>query len=204
MKKNRQTTAAKAAEKKNDGGAKGAAKGNGYWRKTTRKGERVLIDPHGRIYHGTPEEIRDAAMAPGERNWLAQDIKWARDTAERFGFTPGERREYVREKRRDAIKMSRLIEPYGVSIHIPTDVYILLRAGARLVSDSFDEFLADLFQGDLEGLTDVAENVTGKREIPLTRYERAALERIRATRPQIEAERKATDENLARPTRATA
>ena len=45
---------------------------------------------------------------------------------------------------------------------------------------------------------------TGKREIPLTRYERAALERIRATRPQIEAERKATDEYLALAKRATA
>lgn len=181
MKKNRQTTAAKAAEKKNDGGAKGAAKGNGYWRKTTRKGERVLIDPHGRIYHGTPEEIRDAALTPDRRDSLANGIKSARDTAERFGFTPGERREFVREKRREAIRTSCQFEELGErSIHVPGDVYILLRAGARLVSDSFDEFLADLFQSDLESLTDVAENVTGKREIPLTRYERAALDRIRA------------------------
>ena len=52
----KQTTAGKTATKTN-GGAQGAAKGNGYWRETRRKGERVLIDPAGRIYHGTAQDV---------------------------------------------------------------------------------------------------------------------------------------------------
>ena len=185
MNTKRQTAAAKAATNTN-GSAQGAvdlekiAQGKwARWRTTTRKGKRVLIDPAGHIYHGTAQEVRDAAMTPCRRDALARDITWARESADRLNFTPEEKREFVREKRREAIRTSCQFEELGEwSIHVPGDVYILLRAGARLVSDSFDEFLADLFRGDLEGLTDVAENVTGKREIPLTRYERAALERI--------------------------
>lgn len=150
------------------------------WRTTTRKGERVLIDPAGHIYHGTAQEVRDAALTPTAREGLARSIQFARYIAEQFKYTPDERRGYVREKRFDAIRKDRTLDSHGESIEIPADVFILLRAGARLVSDNFDEFLADMFQGELEGLLDVAENDTGKREIPLTRQERAALDRIRA------------------------
>ena len=190
MKRNRQTTAAKAATNTN-GGAKGAAKGNGYWRTTTRKGERVLIDPAGNVSHCTPEGTRDAALTPTAREGLAWSIKWARRYAKLLSEKPEEMREYVREKRLDAIQKDRTLDSHGKSIEIPADVFILLRAGARLVRDNFDAFLADMFQGELEALLEVAEGETGKREIPLTRHERAALERIRATRPQIEAEARA-------------
>ena len=81
------TTAGKTAKKTN-GGAKGAAKGNGYWRETRRKGERVLVAPDGRIYHGTAQEVREAAMTPNRRGALAQSIEWARHTADKFGYTP--------------------------------------------------------------------------------------------------------------------
>ena len=149
------------------------------WRETRRKGQRVLVDPDGNVYHGTPEEVRAAALMPRQRDALAQSIEWARHTADKFNFTPEQRREYIREKRRDAIHWGNYDAHFGESVHVPADVYILLKAGARLVSDNFDEFLADVLQGELEALLDVAEIDTGKREIPLTRYERAALDRLR-------------------------
>ena len=86
---------------------------------------------------------------------------------------------FVREKRRDAIHSGAHDAHFGESVHVAADVYILLKAGARLVSDNFDEFLAEAFRAEIEALLDVAEVDTGKREIPLTRYERAALDRLR-------------------------
>ncbi len=149
------------------------------WRTTTRKGERVLIDPAGHVYHGTAQEVREAALTPTSRRSLANSIAFVRDTAAHFNYTPEEMREYVREKRRDAIEKEHCFAYLRETVTIPEDVYILLRAGARLVRDNFDEFLADMFQGELEALLEVAERETGKREIPLTRYERAALDRLR-------------------------
>ena len=200
MKKDRQTTAAKAAKNGSAQGAAKTAKGNGYWRTTTRKGKRVLIDPHGHTYHGTAQEIRDAALTPTTRRSLANGIKFALSMAEQFNYTPEQRREYVSEKRRDAIERETCFALLGETVTIPADVYILLQAGARLLFDNFDAYLADILHGELESLLDVAERETGKREIPLTRHERAALDRIRATRQQLEAEAKARLEA----TRATA
>ena len=154
---------------------------NAVWRKATRKGERVLIDPAGNVYHGTAQEIREAALVPYRRKMLADSIKFARYIAAQFDYTPEERREYVREKRRDAISAGHFDAHTGTNIPIANDVYILLCAGARLVRDNFDEYLAELFRSELDALLDVAEDVTGKREIPLTRYEKAALDRLRNT-----------------------
>ena len=149
------------------------------WRETRRKGVRVLVDPAGNVYYGTPEEVREAALMPERRDALAQSIEWARHVADKFNYTPEQRREYIRETRRDAIHSGAYDAHFGESVHVAADVYILLKAGARLVSDNFDEFLAEVFQHELEALLDVAETDTGKREIPLTRYERAALDRLR-------------------------
>ena len=151
------------------------------WRTTTRKGERVLIDPAGNVYHGTAQEIREAALVPYRRKMLADSIKFARYIAAQFNYTPEQRREYVREKRFDAIEKENCFSLLGETITIPADVYILLRACARLVRDNFDEYLAELFRDELDDLLDVAERETGKREIPLTRYEKAALDRLRNT-----------------------
>ena len=149
------------------------------WRETRRKGQRVLVDPAGNVYYGTPEEVRKAALMPFRRDALAKSIKWAQYTADKFNYTPEQRREYIREKRRDAIHSGAHDAHFGERVHVPADVYILLKAGARLVSDNFDEFLAEVYSSELEALLDVAETDTGKREIPLTRYERAALDRLR-------------------------
>jgi len=83
--------------------AKTKAPAKRVWRRTTRKGERVLIDPDGHIYHGTAAEVREAALMPERRDALAQSIVFARYIAAQFDYTPEQRREYVREKRREAI-----------------------------------------------------------------------------------------------------
>lgn len=164
-----------------NGGAQGAAckaKGNGYWRKSRRSGERVVIDPDGHIYHGTAKDIRDAAFMPYHRAALAESLKLARYIAAECNFTPEERREYIREKRRDAISMRHLDEVVGTCVHIPADLYLQLAAGARLVladGETLDDFFAQLFRSSLDGPLDVAENQTGKREIPMSRHERAVL-----------------------------
>jgi len=166
---------------------KTAAKAAGKWpcwRTTTRKGERVLIDPDGHVYHGTAQEVREAALTPTSRRILANDMEFARRSIfDRFNFTPAERRGYICEKRLDAIRTDRQFRRLGRPITVPADVFILLRAGARLVCDNFDEFLADMFQGELEALQELAQQETGRREIPLTRHERAALDRLRGNSP---------------------
>lgn len=155
------------------------------WRTTTRKGERVLVDPDGHVYHGTAQEIREAALMPYRRKMLADSIKFARYIAAEFDYTPEERREYVREKRRDAISCGHFDAHTGTNIPIPNDVYLQLCAGARLVmgdGETVDDFFAQIFQTELEALLDVAQSETGKREIPLTRHERAALAKIAASK----------------------
>ncbi len=175
---------ASATSNANNGAANSAkAPTKRVWRTTTRQGERVLIDPDGHVYHGTAQEIREAALMPYRRDELADDIKTARYIAAKFSYTPEARREYVREKRRDAIHSGNYDANFGESVHVPADVYILLKAGARLVlgeGKTVDDFFRGLFESEVDALLDVAQNETGKREIPLTRYERAALDRLRA------------------------
>ena len=152
------------------------------WRETRRKGERVLVDPAGRVYYGTAQEVRDAALMPRRRNALAQGIKLARHMAARFGCTPDERREWVREKRRDAIHLGSFDDHCGGGVRISPALYIQLCAGARLVmgeGEKVDDYFAQLFRGELDALLDVAQSETGRREIPMTRHERAALESLR-------------------------
>ena len=184
-------TAAKAAEKSGGAGASAElakiAKGKWpRWRKTTRKGERVLIDPDGRIYHGTAQEVREAALMPKRRRALAQDIKFARYFSAQSNYTPEERREwlrdYVRETRRDAIHAGHFDAHAETSIPISNELYLQLCAGARLVmgdGETIEDFFAELFRCEIEALLDVAQSETGRREIPLNRYERAAIDRLR-------------------------
>ena len=190
MKTKDRTAAAKAAEKSGGAGASAElakiAKGKlSRWRKATRKGERVLIDPDGRIYHGTAQEVREAALMPERRSALAQSIKFARYVSARFNYTPEERREYVRETRRDAIHAGHFDAHAGTNIPMSYELYLQLCAGARLVmgdGETIEDFFAELFRCEIEALLDVAQSETGRREIPLNRYERAALDRLRSHR----------------------
>ncbi len=149
------------------------------WRDTTRKGERVSVSPDGRIFYGTAQEVRKAALSPSHRNSLACDIRWRLYVAKRGDYTPRERREAIMQERRDAIKM-RDMDARMVMWYVPMSErdYIMLNAGARLLGLSDDEYWAELIESQKAALLETAQRKTGKREIPLTRYERAALARL--------------------------
>lgn len=184
-------TAGKTATKTN-GGAQGAAKGNGYWRETRRKGERVLIDPAGRIFHGTAQEVRDAALTPHRRGALAQQIEWVRHTAAQFGYTPDERREYVREKRREALSRNDGDAVDAYHAHIKPELGIVAEAAARYMGQTVEAFIADAVDAAIRGTMDLVELDAGKPGVglPITRHERAALDRIKRDKARILAEQK--------------
>ena len=189
--KTQRNTAAQAATKTN-GGAQGAAKGNGKWRETRRKGERVLIDPAGRIFHGTAQEVREAALTPERRDELAQSIEWARHTADKFGYTPEQRREYIREKRREALRRNDYwtVQPHHA--HIKQELGIVAEAAARYMGQTLEAFITDAVDAAIRGTIDVAELDAGKPGVglPLTRHERAALDRIKRDKARILAEQR--------------
>lgn len=184
-------TAGKTATKTN-GGAQGAAKGNGYWRVTRRKGERVLIAPDGRIFHGTAQEVREAAMTPNRRGALAQRIEWARHTAYKFGYTPDERREYIRETRREALSRNESDAVDAYQAHMKPELGIVAEAAARYMGQTVEEFIADAVDAAIRATIDIVEHDAGKPGVglPLTRHERAALDRIKRDKPRILAERR--------------
>ena len=160
-----------------NGGARGLANGGKLWRTVTTKNGKMLKSPDGRLYYGTAQEARDAALTPRERDALAVRLKFNRSLRDRGAFNADELAAYCMESRRDAIMWGEADEKTGEYIAIPTDTYIRLRAGARLVSDDFDAFIKDMFESQITALLDIAQSDTGKREIPLTRYERSALAR---------------------------
>jgi hypothetical protein len=172
--------------------AQGAAKGNGKWRETRRKGERVLIDPAGRIFHGTAQEVRDAAMTPHRRGALAQDIRWARHVAAKYNYTPEEAAEYVREKRREAIDRNDRDAVDEYRTHIKQELGIVAEAAARYMGQTVEAFIADAVDAAIRGTIDVAELDAGKPGVglPLTRHERAALDRIKRDKARILAEQR--------------
>ena len=185
------TTAGKTATKTN-GGAQGAAKGNGKWRETRRKGERVLIDPAGRIIHGTAQEVREAALTPERRDELAQSIEWARHIADKFGYTPEQRREYIREKRREELRRNDFwtVAPYHA--HIKQELGIVAEAAARYMGQTVEAFIADAVDAAIRVTIDVVELDAGEPGVglPITRHERAALDRIKRDKARILAEQR--------------
>ena len=182
------TTAAQTATKTNGD----ATNGNGHWRETRRKGERVLIDPAGRIFHGTAQEVRDAALTPHRRGALAQQIEWVRHTAAQFGYTPDERREYVREKRREALRRNDGDAVDAYHAHIKQELAIVAEAAARYMGQTVEEFIADAVDAAVRKAIDKAERDAGEPcvGLPITRHERAALDRIKRDKARILAEQK--------------
>ena len=159
--------------------AASTAKGNRHWRETRRKGERVLIDPDGHIYHGTAQEVRGAAMTPRGRDALADDIRWARQTA-RY-YTPAELREKIAEKRREAIRQTASDTANGYRVKIKQELGIVAEAAARYMGQTVEEFIAEAVNAAVEATIDKAELDAGKPGdgLPITRHERAALDRLR-------------------------
>jgi hypothetical protein len=150
---------------------------NAVWRKATRKGERVLIDPAGHVYHGTAQEVRDAALSPSKRDMLADRLLWRRHWAHRFKYTPDQCADAIRDARMEAISL-RNVKTDRQQIPMGEADYILLNAGARMLGLSERDYWAEVIDAQKAALLDMAERETGKREIPLTRHERAALARL--------------------------
>jgi len=167
-------TAGKTA-KKNTNTAKGAV-----WCTVATKRGTALRSPDGRLFYGTAQEVRDAALMPWRRKMLADGLRFIRSYAERHETSREELAEWAKSKRRDAIHFGRTDAHDGVSVTIPAAMYIKLFAGSRLVRGTFDGYAEELFNSEISALLDVAESDTGKREIPLTRHERAALDAIAA------------------------
>lgn len=185
--------------------ATNTTKGNGSWRKTTRNGKRVLISPDGRIYHGTAQEVRDAALSPQLRKNLAQSLRLHLYCRNHGTFSTSEMRAYCAESRRETISLLNWgILGIGTSVRLSEATYIKIKAGARLVADDFDKYIEDIFENAIGALLDIAAETTGRRELPLTRHERAALDRIRATEEQVKALTKARAERLMAESKARA
>lgn len=171
---NKGKTAGKTAKKKST---------NRAWRTTTRKGERVLIDPAGHIYRGTAREVRDAGLMPFRRGSLAQSLRLVRLLRRKGVVDSAEYRAMCEDYRRDAIEYGTADFTMKHDVPISAEMLVLLTAGARLVAgegETVEDYFTGLFRSELDALLDVAQDETGKREIPLTSHERAALVRIQA------------------------
>ncbi len=146
-------------------GAATTTKGNGKWRETRRKGERVLIDPDGHIYHGTAQEVRGAAMTPRRREHLANDIKWTRRTAKHY--TQAELLGKIAENRREAIMQNDGDVTDGYRVKIKQELGIVATAAARYMGQTVEEFIADAVDAAVRGTIDVVELDAGKPGVGL-------------------------------------
>ena len=146
------------------------------WKSIKKDGRPALRSPDGRIYYGTPAEVREAALMPWHRKALAESLKLQKFIRDKGIYTADEFRECCAGYRRDMVRQDGGV-PDDALVEIPAKVYILLCAGSRLVRDSVKDFFAELWQTEIEALLDVAVDETGRRELPLNRYERAALAR---------------------------
>ena len=152
-------------------------KGAKIWLPNRRDGSGRYFhrDPDGRRWYGKAAEVREAALMPWRRKMLAERLKMQRLMRDSGTLDAWECAWYCAECRREAIQAA---QDSDVSIKISATDYILLEAGARFMGYTFDEYVADMVQGEISAFIDAAESETGKREIPLTRHERAALDRL--------------------------
>ena len=151
------------------------------WKTITKDGRRALRSPDGRIFYGTPSEVREAALMPWRRDALSESLKLQRFIRQKGIYTADEFRACCAGYRRDMVRQDGGV-PDDALVEIPAREYILLCAGSRLVRNGVKDFFAELWQTEIDALLDVAESETGKREIPLTRHERAALARCEAAK----------------------
>jgi len=150
------------------------------WRTVKRRGRLALRSPSGAYYYGTAAEIRDASLMPRERDMLARSMRLARSLRRDGVYSMGECREIVAAHRRESIQFAAMDARRGVCVEIPAADYVALVAGARMLGyDDFDEFLAELWRSERTAFLDFAQGQQGKREIPMTRQERRAFERLR-------------------------
>lgn len=150
------------------------------WRTVKRRGRLALRSPSGAYYYGTAAEIRDAALMPCERDLLARSMRLARSLRRDGVYSMCECREIVSAHRREAIQFGATDARRGVCVEVPAADYIMLVAGARMLGhDDFDEFLAEIWRSERVSFQDFAASQLGKCEVPMTRQERRAFERLR-------------------------
>ena len=143
----------------------------GRWRTVRRKGgQGVLLAPDGREFEGTEGEVRAAAMTPERRRMLADAIRVVRLTTK-----PGtaDRRRLAASLRRYAILGTETDAALGLGrdVPLPAGMLVLAEAAARATGQTLAEFVAEW----------VASGIEAAREsggVPLTRNERAALDRL--------------------------
>lgn len=150
------------------------------WRKYRRNGCAVLFAPDGSKYYGTRQEIRDACLHPKERKRLAEYLRFEHGYLKNI-LTDDEMKAGITERRRDSILFGAMRRDDDITISC--ELYIKLCAAARLVlgkGASVNEYAARVLHREIEAVLDVAAEKTGKRELPLTRYERNFLNRHKA------------------------
>lgn len=154
-----------------------ALKASGRWRESKYHGKPVVVDPSGRVYFGTPSEVRESRLSPWVRRSLAQSINV-------FRYVYRENREslksVVAERRRGAISMHGL-GGENTMFEIPGALAVQFEAAARVHGETVKEWIERWFEACLEAEMDFAFSETGKRELPLTRNERAFFDRVRGS-----------------------
>ena len=158
-------------------------KGAKIWLPNRRDGSGRYFhrDPDGRRWYGTAAEVREAALMPWRRKMLAERLKTQRLMRDSGTFDAWECAWYCAECRREAIHDGAMDAKIPHSIPISAESMLMLEAGSRLVlgkGETLNDYLAKLIEREISALQDAAESETGKREIPLTRHERAALDRL--------------------------
>lgn len=166
--------------KKNETAGK-PAKRCAAWRTVKINGRIAERSPDGRTFYGTAQEVRDAVLMPWRRQWLAETLKVRRMTCPDREYL----REVAREARRDAVQRGWMDAAANrASVAIPAELLILVTAAARFMERPTDAFVREACESFIEATLDMVRHETGKRELPLTRHELAALERIGAKRPK--------------------
>ena len=151
------------------------------WRTARRDGRTVDVSPDGRTIYGTAQEVRDAALMPWRRHWLAEALKIRHMTCR----DRDELRETAAAARRDAVRMGATDAAADMaSVAIPAELLIRVTAAARFMERPTDVFVREACESFIEATLDMVHGETGKRELPLTRHELDALERIGAERPE--------------------
>ena len=139
------------------------------WRMTRRKGEPVLISPTGRIYYGTPKEIREMSMYPRRRNELAETIRFYRELCAEGKINKADMDFILKRRRLDAINFD-YFDRVEIAFGLDEDMKLKICAASRATGIEDQEYLVEAINAALEA---TRGKIGG--ELPYTRYETAAL-----------------------------
>ena len=74
------------------------------WKSIKKDGRPALRSPDGRIYYGTPAEVREASLMPWHRKALAESLKLQKFIRDKGIYTADEFRECCAGYRRDMVR----------------------------------------------------------------------------------------------------